>query len=115
MIAYRKSAEAIKDQLPFTPGGWATFDNVSSIATDMRQRAAITSQFKSNSEGPFYVVEMKIIAAVNSNIGFVGKQTESDGNLLRGGGKQIQFDDSINGMDRNSFLKPVSEPKPLNR
>lgn len=86
MIVDAKTAEAIKDQLPFTPGGWATFDNVSSISTDMRQRTAITNQFKPSSDGPFYVVEMKITQPVKSNIGFSGKQTDTAGGTLCGGG-----------------------------
>lgn len=79
----------------------------------MRQQAAITSQFKRPSDGPFYVVEMEITKPVTSNVGFVGKQTETTGGLLRGGGTQVQFDETIRGIDRNGFLKPVSQPKLL--
>jgi filamentous hemagglutinin len=114
MIVDAKTAEAIKDQRPFVPGGWATFDDVSSTAVDMRQRSAITNQFKPTSDGPFYVVEMEVTRPVNSTIGFVGKQTEGAGGLLRGGGTQVQFDETIKGMNRNSILKPVSQPKLLN-
>jgi filamentous hemagglutinin len=114
MIVDGKAAEAIKDRRPFVPGGWATFDDISSNAVDMRQRLAITKQFKPTSDGPFYVVEMEIIRPVNSQIGFVGKQTEETARLLRGGGTQIQFDEAIKGIDRNSVLNPVAQPRLLN-
>ncbi len=113
MIIDAKTADAIKKGDPITPGGWATFDNIGSVAGDMRQRAAITSQFKPASDGPFYVIEMEITRPVNSSIGFVGKQTDTTGGLLRGGGTQVQFDESIKGADRNFFLKPTSQPKVL--
>ncbi len=113
MIVDLKTAEAIKDQRPFVPGGWATFDDLSSTAVDMRQRLAVTEQFKSTIDGPFYVVEMEITRPVNSNIGFVGKQADVTNGSLRGGGTQVQFDESVKGVNRNSILKPVSQPKLL--
>jgi hypothetical protein len=57
---------------------------------------------------------MEIIRPVNSQIGFVGKQTEETARLLRGGGTQIQFDEAIKGIDRNSVLNPVAQPRLLN-
>jgi filamentous hemagglutinin len=95
------------------PGGWATFDDVTSIATDMRQRSAILSKFKPSADGPFYVIEMEITRPISSNIGFVGKQIEETGALLRGGGTQVQFDASILRQERWNYLRPASEPKPL--
>lgn len=114
MIVDAKTAEAIKDGRTFTPGGWATFDDVNLVAADMRQKAAITGQFKKPTDEPFYVIQMEITQPVTSNIGFVGKQTETTGGLLRGGGTQVQFDETIKGVDRNAVLKVVSQPKPLN-
>ncbi len=114
MIVDAKTADAIKKGDPITPGGWASFDSVNSVAGDMRQRAAITNQFKPDSDGPFYVVEMVITQPVKSNIGFVGKQTENTGELLRGGATQVQFDEAIKAADRNYFLKIISKPKLLN-
>jgi filamentous hemagglutinin len=96
------------------PGGWATFDPVKSVAEDMRQRAAITRAFKPSSQGPFFVVEMEIIQPIKSNIGFVGKQESGVEGLMRGGGSQIQFDESISGKGRLKFVKPSSLPVPLN-
>jgi filamentous hemagglutinin len=113
MIVDAKTALAISRGDAITPGGWATFDTVSLQATDMRQRAAITNQFKPSSDGPFFVVEMEIIRPVNSIIGFVGKQADTTGSVLRGGGTQIQFDETIKGKDRNTFLKVTSEPEAL--
>ena len=113
MIVDAKTALAITKGDAITPGGWATFDNGSSLIIDMRQRSAITSTFKPNVDGPFYLVEMEITQSVKSNIGFVGKQTETAGGMLRGGGTQVQFDEAITGKDRNAFLKVVSEPKAL--
>ncbi|WP_428852357.1 hypothetical protein [Imbroritus primus] len=113
MIVDAKTADAIKKGDSIVPGGWATFDDVTSTAIDMRQRAAITNQFKPNGDGPFYMVEMEITQPISSNIGFVGKQTDTAGSLLRGGGTQIQFDEAYKGIERNTFLKIVSTPKPL--
>ena len=113
MVVDAKTALAITQGDAFTPGGWATFDNVSSVAIDMRQRAAITNQFKPLSDGPFYVVEMEVTHPINSNIGFVGRQTDTTGSMLRGGGTQMQFDGAIQGSDRNNFLKVISEPTVL--
>ncbi len=79
----------------------------------MRLRTAITSQFKPAEDVPFYVVEMEITHPVNSKIGFVGKQTETTGFTLRGGGTQVQFDEAIKGKNRNTFLKVISEPMAL--
>ncbi len=98
---------------PFIPEGCRTFENVSSVAGDIRQRAAITNQFKPRADGPFYVVKVEITQPVKSNIGFAGNQTGNTGGLLRGGATQVQFDESIKGADRNSFLEITSQPKPL--
>ncbi len=114
MIIDAKTAEAIQKGDPFVPGGWATFDDVSSVAVDMRQKAAITNQFKKSIDGPFFVVEMEITKSVTSNVGFVGKQTDITAGLLRGGGTQVQFDETIRGVDRSIFMRPTSLPKILN-
>lgn len=113
MIVDAKMADAIRKGDPIIPGGWGTFDSVSSVAGDMRQRAAITNQFKPVSDGPFYLIEMEVTQTIKSNIGFVGAQRETSSSLLRGGGTQIQFDEAINGADRNLFLKVSSGPKIL--
>ena len=114
MIVDAKTADAIKKGDPVIPGGWATFDDVSSVAADMRQRSAITTRFKNPADGPFYVVEMEITKPIQSNIGFVGKQVDPAGQVLHGGGTQVQFDETIRGADRNAFLRTTSIPKPLN-
>jgi filamentous hemagglutinin len=114
MIVDAKTAKAIENDKSFVPGGWATFDDVKSVAVDMRQKSAITKEFKNPNDGPFFVVEMEITQPIKSNIGFVGQQTDTTGGLLRGGGTQVQFDEAIKGIDRNSFLKPTALPKPLN-
>ena len=80
------------------------------VLTPTCQRA---SQFKPTADGPFYVVEMEITNPINSTIGFVGKQTDGTAGLLRGGGTQVQFDETVKGLNRNSFLNPVSQPKLL--
>lgn len=116
MIVDAKTAQAIAENRieKIAPGGWATFDDVTSVSLDVRQRAAITTQFKNNVDGPFYLVEMEVSQPLHSNIGFVGAQREFAGANLRGGGTQIQFDQSIAGKDRWHFLKPISSPKILN-
>jgi filamentous hemagglutinin len=91
MIVDAKTAEAIKDKRPFVPGGWVTFDEITSAAVDMRQQSAISTKCKPDADGPFYVVEMEITQPVTSNVGFVSKQTEVNGAVLRGGGTQVQF------------------------
>ncbi len=113
MIIDAKTAEAISIGDNSRLGGWATFDGVNYLNTDMRQRAAITSQFKPSADGPFYVVEMEITNPVKSNIGFTGMQKDQAAVTLRGGATQIQFDESIAGNKRSEFLKIVSEPKLL--
>ncbi len=113
MIVDAKTAEAIDIGDSFTLGGWATFDNATSLSTDMRQRAAITSQFKPSADGPFYVVEMEVISPIKSKVGFAGKQVDQNTLTLRGGASQIHFDETIAGKDRHTFLKPVSEPRLL--
>ncbi len=62
MIVDAKTAQAIAENKieKVAPGGWATFDDVSTVAVDMRQRAAITTQFKNAADGPFYVVELEV-------------------------------------------------------
>lgn len=113
MIVDAKTAQAISVGDTFTPGGWATFDNVSSLNLDMRQRAAITSHFKPSSGGPSFVVEMEITAPVKSNFGFAGMQKDQNLVTLRGGATQIHFDETIVGKERNAFLRLFSEPKLL--
>ena len=113
MIIDAKTADMIKKGEPIIPGGWATFDDVNSVGMDMRQRSAVLTQFKPTDTGPFSVVEMEITKPVKANVGFVGRQVESTNVLLRGGGTQVQFDESIIGASRNSFLKIASEPKNL--
>ncbi len=113
MIVDAKAAQAIDVGDNFTLGGWATFDNATSLSTDMRQRAAITSLFKPSTDGPFYVVEMEVTSPIKSKIGFAGEQMDQNARTLRGGASQIHFDETIAGKDRHTFLKPVSEPRLL--
>ena len=116
MIVDAKTAQAIADGRfeKIVPGGWATFDDVETVAADVRQRAAITTQFKKSVDGKFYVVEMEVMQPLNSSVGFVGAQKEVTGGLLQGGGTQVHFDETIKGKDRWNFFKPSSSPKLLN-
>lgn len=96
-----------------------TFDDVGSVAVDMRQRAAITGEFKPNSSGPFFVVEIQVQKALNSNVGFAGAQVSkeklADGSvttlnsILRGGASQAEF--LIPPAERTQYLRPVTPPK----
>jgi filamentous hemagglutinin len=92
-------------------GGWATFDDVKSVPIEMRQKAAITSQFKPQSSGPFYVVDLEIQKPLNANIGFAGSQRDVATNL-RGGSTQAEFLIPSNEK-RGNYLKPISLPKKL--
>ncbi len=92
-------------------GGWATFDDVKSVAMDMRQNAAVTNQFKPASSGPFYVVELEVQKPLNANIGFAGQQKDVATNL-RGGATQAEFLIPSNEK-RTDYLKPVSVPMKL--
>lgn len=102
-------------------GGWATFDDVKSTSVDMRQRAAITGEFKPASDGPFFVVELEVQKTLESNIGFAGAQVNKEkiasdaisnlNTLLRGGATQAEF--LIPAAERIQYLKPVSVPKVL--
>lgn len=104
-------------------GGWATFDDVSSVAVDMRQKAAITGEFKPTSSGPFYVVELEVKKPFDSNIGFAGSQINKEklpgGDLttlnttLRGAASQAEL--LIPKELRTQFLQPISIPKELGR
>jgi filamentous hemagglutinin len=89
-------------------GGWATFDDVASQAA-ARQDLALLSQFKSDVK---YVIEYEVIKPLKAEIGFVGKQTEPSGQLLRGGGTQAAFEWTPD-MKRADYLKLVGVPKPL--
>lgn len=116
MIVDRKTAQAIVEGRTdkVVLGGWVTFDDMESLAIDMRQRAAISSKFKAQSDGPFHVVELEITQPLKSNVGFVGKQTESSGGMLRGGGTQVQIDEAVQGNERLQFMRPMGPPKQLN-
>ncbi len=92
-------------------GGWATFDDVKSVATDMRQNAAITNQFKPASSGPFYVVELEVQKPLSANIGFAGAQKDISTNL-RGGATQAEFLIPL-AEKRIDYLRPVSMPQKL--
>jgi filamentous hemagglutinin len=97
-------------------GGWATFDNVSSTAIDLRQKAAVTGEFKPSANGPFFAVELEVQKPLESNIGFAGAQINKeklpDGTLinletvLRGGATQAEF--LIPATERIQYLKPTS-------
>ncbi|WP_394792401.1 hemagglutinin repeat-containing protein [Rhodoferax sp.] len=89
-------------------GGWATFDDVAS-QTAARQNLALLSQFKSDVK---YVIEYEVIKPLKAEIGFVGKQTESSGQLLRGGATQAAFERTAE-MTRTDYLKLTGRPKPL--
>lgn len=92
-------------------GGWGTFDDIKTFSADMRQRAAITNQFKPASSGPFYVVEVEVQKRLDANLGFAGQQQDI-ATSLRGGVTQVEFlIPSIN--KRGDYIKPVSTPKKL--
>jgi filamentous hemagglutinin len=92
-------------------GGWGTFDDIKTFSADMRQRAAITNQFKPVSSGPFYVVEVEVQKRLDANLGFAGQQQDI-ATSLRGGVTQVEFlIPSIN--KRGDYIKPVSTPKKL--
>ena len=115
MIVDKTAADAINDAMAkgnFSDvklGGWGTFDEVGSIAVDMRQKAAITNQFKSTGNGPFYVVELEVQRPLNANVGFAGSQRDI-GTALRGGATQAEFLIPA-GEKRIDYLRPVSTPK----
>jgi filamentous hemagglutinin len=104
-------------------GGWATFDDVSSIAVDMRQRAANTGEFKPSSSGPFYVVELDVKKPVQANLGYAGEQLNKEllpnrtllttNSTLRGGASHAEF--LIPRDMRTTYLRPTSAPKELGR
>ncbi len=117
MIVDRATADSINEALAtgkldkFKLGGWGTFDDVNTVAADMRQRAGITKQFKPNDQGPFYVVDMEVQRPLNANIGFAGPQKDGVG-TLRGGATQAEFL-IPSGEPRIEYLKPLSAPKRL--
>lgn len=113
MIVDAKTTDMIKKGDPIIPGAWATFDDIYSVASDMRQRTAILNQFKPVEAGPFSVIEMEIVKPISVHVGFVGKQVEPTGSLLLGGGTQIYFDGGINGGGRSSSMKIASQPRNL--
>lgn len=117
MVVDKKTAEAIRDGDPYNLGGWATFDDIKSTATDMRQRLAISDKFQSKTpaDGPFYVIELEIKKPVQTNIGFVGAQTNENGTWLRGGGTQAEFYSLLTQAQRQEYLQVVGKPKPLVR
>jgi filamentous hemagglutinin len=86
-------------------GGWATFDDVASQAA-ARQDLALLNQFKKDVN---YVIEYEIAKPLVADIGFVGKQTEPAGQLLRGGATQVAFDWS-GGVNRSEYLKIIGAP-----
>ncbi|MCM0044458.1 MAG: hypothetical protein NBV65_07500 [Burkholderiaceae bacterium] len=116
MIVDAKTAQAISEGRTdkVALGSWVTFDDTQSLATDMRQRAAISSKFKAQWDGPFYVVEFEITQPLKSNVGFVGKQMESSGGMLRGGRTQVQIDEAVKSNERLQFMRPLGPPKQLN-
>ncbi|WP_332777567.1 hemagglutinin repeat-containing protein, partial [Polaromonas sp.] len=89
-------------------GGWATFDDVASQVA-ARQDMALLKQFKPDVK---YVIEYEVVKPIAADIGFVGKQTEPSGQLLRGGGTQAAFDWK-DGMNRSDYLRMVGVPKQL--
>lgn len=127
MIVDKATADAINEAIAkgdfskVSLGGWATFDDVSSTAVDLRQRAAVTGEFKPSSSGPFYVVELEVQKPLESNIGFAGPQFNRErlpngevigvGTLLRGGATQAEF--LIPAAERVHYLRPVSKPAQL--
>jgi len=40
----------------------------------MRQKTAISNDFKPSGNGPFYVVELEVQKPINANMGFAGSQ-----------------------------------------
>jgi len=94
-------------------GGWGTFDDLKSVSVDMRQKSAITRQFKPASTGPFYVVDLEVRKQVDVSLGFAGQQQDI-ATSLRGGVTQVEF--RIPATDkRNDYLKPASIPRKLDR
>ncbi|WP_240435854.1 hemagglutinin repeat-containing protein [Ralstonia solanacearum] len=99
-------------------GGWATFDDVASTAVDLRQRAAVTGEFKPSRNGPFFVVELEVQKPFESNIGYAGSQVNKErlsgdavttlNTILRGGASQAEF--LIPPAERLKYLKPVTKP-----
>lgn len=116
MIVDKSTATAIVEERvdKVVLGGWATFDEVQSVAVDMRQRAAILSKFKPQSDGPFYVIELEITQPIRSSIGFVGAQAEASGSVLLGGGTQVRIDEAVKSTERLQFMRPVGAPRLLN-
>jgi len=92
-------------------GGWATFDDVTSQAA-ARQDLALPNRYKPDVK---YVIEFEVVKPLEANIGFIGKQTESSGQLYRGGSTQAEFswDKLPPNAKRQDYLKPTGEPKPL--
>ena len=99
----------IAGRLPI--GGWATFDDVTSQAA-ARQNLALLGQFKSDVK---YVIEYVVVKPIEANIGFVGKQTEASGQLLRGGFTQAEFNWAAipAGANRSQYLQVTGVPKLL--
>ncbi|MDH2274472.1 hypothetical protein [Moraxella porci] len=77
-------------------GGWATQEPINSVA-DMRQRLAITEEFKpsvldNGTPNQFYVVEFEVQAGVGVREGIAGTMFDSKtGQVMPGGVKQINF------------------------
>lgn len=75
-----------------------------------RQRAAVTTEFKPTSSGPFDVVEIEVQKSLNANVGFAGMQQDVT-TLLRGGATQAEF--LIPPARRLEYLRPTSAPKKI--
>ncbi|MDO4251523.1 MAG: hypothetical protein Q4C68_08455, partial [Moraxella sp.] len=75
-------------------GSWATQEPINSVA-DMRQRLAVTEDFKSNitkdgTPNKFYVVEFEVQAGVGVREGTAGSMYDSTtGQVMPGGVRQI--------------------------
>lgn len=84
-------------------GRWATFDDLASVAIDMRQRLAIVEAFKPTGKGPFYAIEIEVIKTVASRIGYVGSQAGAGG-----GATQVNF--LVEWNEVAKYLRAVGDP-----
>lgn len=90
-------------------GGWATQEPINS-ADDMRQRLAVTEDFKSNTAkdgtpNKFYVVEFEVQAGVGFREGIAGTMYDGKtGQVMPGGAKQINYVKENTYSDPDKFI-----------
>lgn len=99
-------------------GGWATQEPINSVA-DMRQRLAVTEDFKSNiakdgTPNKFYVVEFEVQAGVGVREGIAGTMFDSKtGQVMPGGVKQINFAKENAYTDPDKFIIDLDSIKEI--